>query len=187
MNAKDINVSSAPSENLISFSVPSLYSIPSPSVGYSSKSGTRFQSYVSGSFLCGSFSSIGFGVEGTFGVVLNPYLYVGGMTGIRDYAAKGLDDEDDFWDDEEGRIHALHLPVTGYVRGMLPLDKVTLFAECAIGASIGLKNLKGADFYTEFGVGAELGRYSVCLGYNGIVDVGTFSGMYIKAAVRFGR
>jgi hypothetical protein len=111
----------------------------------------------------------------TAGVKIYEYCYAGVATGFHTFISSGYFEP--------------YIPVGANLKGYFTRNrKVNPFIDCTLGGFFGIADLSGFNgFHCQVGAGLDSGRFSVSVGFNGLVKYGCASSGYVKLGVRFGK
>lgn len=134
----------------------------------------RLQGYGNVGLICLPYGpAVGPTLDLTIGALFGDYFYAGFETGFHSLI------EDPYY---EG-----YIPLAVNLRGYLTKTKLRPFVNVSLGGFIGVAGLGGFNgFYCQTGAGVDIQRFSVGLGYSGLVKFGTASSIYFKLGIRFG-
>lgn len=107
------------------------------------------------------------------GAAITDYFYAGFETGLHTLIGGGY---------FEG-----YIPLALNMKGYFTKTKARPYLNCSLGGFLGIADLGGFNgFYCQAGAGVDVKRFSIGLGYSGLVKLGTASSLYLKVGVRFG-
>lgn len=112
------------------------------------------------------------GFETGFHTVLTPYEYYSRYYGY-----------------EKGTYFDAYVPIGVNMKGYFTKGrKVNPYVNCSLGGFIGIGGMQGWNgFFCQAGLGVDIRRFSVSIGYNGLVEYYTEHLGYVKLGVRFGK
>ena len=147
----------------------------------------KFQGYVN---LGTNFYAEGAGptLDVNFGARIFEHLYLGFETGFHSIITPF-----EIWGSSYGfetiRIFEAYVPIGINMKGYFTQGKkVTPYVNCSLGGFIGIADLGGFNgFFCQVGLGMDIKRFSVGMGYNGLVKGGAFHCGYFKLGIRFGK
>lgn len=86
-------------------------------------------------------------------------------------------------------VCAHYIPLAAHIKGYLGHpQKFVPYICCSVGGFFGTTDMRGINgFYTRIGVGYDLCRFSMSVGYNCLVKQGAMHGGFVKLGIRFGR
>ena len=147
--------------------------------------GLKFQSYIYG----GAVFQEGIGgpaFDVSFGVRIYKYAYIGFETGFH---CPMEVDSDPFSDTTD--IYCMgYIPLGVNLKGYIPIrnKKIYPYINCSLGGFVGVLDLDGLNgFYCQVGAGIDIKRFSIGIGYSGLVKWGTANCGYVKLGVRLGK
>ena len=138
----------------------------------------KFQGYGNlGLIYCPDAAGAGPVVNVSVGAAIGDYVYAGFETGFNTlFSSSG------FYSLFEG-----YVPLALNLKGYFTKSKVRPFVNVSLGGFVGVADLEGYNgFYCQAGAGVEIKRFSLGLGYNGLVIGGTASSLYFNLGYRFG-
>ena len=136
--------------------------------------GVKFQSYIYAGAIFNSFGG-GPAVDLNFGSRFGRYFYAGAETGFHTFMCFGFG--------------FCYIPVGVNLKGYVPVGKrIYPYLNCSLGGFFGAIDMDGLNgFYCQAGAGVDIKRFSVGIGYSGLVKEGTLNFGYIKLGVRLGK
>lgn len=86
-------------------------------------------------------------------------------------------------------VHRGYIPIGINVKGYIPVGKkIYPYINCSFGSFIGLFDFNSVNgFYCQAGAGIDIKRFSIGLGYSGLIQLGSFTCGYVKLGVRLGK
>jgi hypothetical protein len=143
----------------------------------------RFQGYGNlGLVYCPDAAAAGPTVDLNVGVAINDFFYAGFATGFHSLITT--------YDSYYGNSYTYfdgYIPLAVNLKGYFTKTKVRPFVNVSLGGFIGVADFGGYNgFYCQVGAGVDINRFSIGLGYNGLVKVGTASCLYFNVGMRFG-
>ena len=138
------------------------------------KPSVKFQGYGNvGMLYCPAAYCVGPAFDVTVGTTITDYFYVGFETGFHTHISNGYLDG--------------YIPLAVNMKGYFTKTKVRPYINVSLGGWIGVADMGGyGGFYCQTGAGVDIKRFSVGLGYSGLVMDGTASSLYVKLGFRFG-
>lgn len=142
----------------------------------------KFQGYGNvGLIYCPDASGAGPTADFNVGALFGNHFYAGFETGFHSLISTGYLGGYSF------RLFEGYIPLALNMKGYLTKTKVRPFVNVSLGGFIGVADLGGLNgFYCQAGAGVDVKRFSVGLGYSGLVKGGTASSLYFKLGIRFG-
>ena len=142
----------------------------------------KFQGYGNlGLIYCPDASGAGPTVDLNVGAQFGNHLYAGFETGFHSLISTG------YLGSYSVRLFEGYIPLALNLKGYLTKSKVRPFVNVSLGGFIGVADLSGFNgFYCQAGAGVDYKRFSVGLGYSGLVKYATASSLYFKLGIRFG-
>ena len=130
-----------------------------------------------GMIYCPDAAGVGPILNVNVGAAIGDYVYAGFETGFHTlFSSSG------FYSYFEG-----YVPLALNLKGYFTKSKVRPFVNVSLGGFVGVADLGGCNgFYCQAGAGVEIKRFSLGLGYNGLVLAGTASSLYFNLGLRFG-
>jgi hypothetical protein len=147
------------------------------------KPSVKFQGYGNvGMLYCPEgYNAIGPMFDVTVGTAITDYCYVGFETGFHSLLASML------YDGRWYNFFEGYIPLAVNMKGYFTKTKVRPYVNVSLGGWVGVADLGGyGGFYCQTGAGVDIKRFSVGLGYSGLVMDGTASSLYVKLGFRFG-
>lgn len=140
----------------------------------------RFQSYLNVGAVFQEKSG-GPTVDISFGARVGRCFYAGIETGF------GCVIESVELVDHKITFNSAYVPVALNLKGYIPLGPVRPYLNCSLGGFFGVMDLEGLNgFYCQAGAGIDIFRFSLGVGYCGLVKESTANMGYVKLGVRFG-
>ncbi len=138
------------------------------------KPSVKFQGYGNvGMLYCPAAYCVGPAFDVTVGAAITDYFYIGFETGFHTYISNGYLDG--------------YIPLAVNMKGYFTKTKVRPYVNVSLGGWVGVAAMGGyGGFYCQTGAGVDIKRFSVGLGYSGLVMDGTASSLYVKLGFRFG-
>jgi hypothetical protein len=127
----------------------------------------------------------------TAGMKVYDYFYAGIATGfhtvLTPYEYYYYDSYYDYYD--KGTLSEAYIPVGVNLKGYFTKGrKVNPYIDCTLGAFIGVGDLGGFNgFHCQVGMGLDIKRFTIGMGYNPLVKYGTAHLGYFKLGYRFGK
>jgi hypothetical protein len=142
----------------------------------------KFQGYGNvGLIYCPDASGAGPTVDLNAGALFGNHFYAGFETGFHSLISTA------YVGNYSLRLFEGYVPLAVNLKGYLTKSKVRPFVNVSLGGFVGVADLAGFNgFYCQAGAGVDVKRFSVGLGYSGLVKLGTASSLYFKLGVRFG-
>lgn len=115
-----------------------------------------------------------------FGISVYKYAYVGIETGFHCIF-------DSFYDE---KLTYGYIPVAVNLKGYIPTRNKTIYPyiNCSLGGFFGVMDFEYFNgFYCQVGAGIDIKRFSIGIGYSGLVKVGTLNCGYVKLGIRLGK
>jgi hypothetical protein len=127
----------------------------------------------------------------TAGMKVSDYFYAGIATGFHtvltpyEYYYSGY--YYNYYDN--GTLFEAYIPVGVNLKGYFTKGrKVNPYIDCTLGAFIGVGDLEGFNgFHCQVGMGLDIKRFTIGMGYNPLVKYGTAHFGYFKLGYRFGK
>ena len=159
----------------------------SASVTGSRINGVRLQSYIYGGAIFNS-ATAGPTVDLGIGIRVYDYFYAGIETGFHCGFSTVSYYGDDYMDSLSRTVSECYVPVAVNLKGYIPVGKkIYPYINCSLGGFVGVKDIPFDGFYCQVGAGIDIKRFSIGVGYSGLVKYGTFSCGYVKVGVRLGK
>ena len=138
------------------------------------KPSVKFQGYGNvGMLYCPAAYCVGPAFDVTVGAAIKDYFYIGFETGFHTHISNGYLDG--------------YIPLAVNMKGYFTKTKVRPYVNVSLGGWVGVVDMGGyGGFYCQTGAGVDIKRFSVGLGYSGLVMDGTASSLYVKLGFRFG-
>lgn len=143
----------------------------------------KFQGYGNvGMIYCpAGYNAIGPVFDVTVGTTITDYFYVGFETGFHSLFSSVL------YDGRWYNFFEGYIPLAVNMKGYFTKTKVRPYINVSLGGWVGVADMGGyGGFYCQTGAGVDIKRFSVGLGYSGLVMDGTASSLYVKLGFRFG-
>ena len=125
----------------------------------------------------------------TFGTKIYEHFYIGVETGF--YTCFTTPYEDYYYDGTYswGTFFEAYVPLGVNLKGYFTRGrKVNPYINCSLGGFFGVADLGGWNgFHCQVGLGLDIKRFNISMGYGGLVKYGTASMGYLKLGVRFGK
>lgn len=122
---------------------------------------------------CPAAYCVGPAFDVTVGAAITDYFYIGFETGFHTPISNGYLDG--------------YIPLAVNMKGYFTKTKVRPYVNVSLGGWVGVAAMGGyGGFYCQTGAGVDIKRFSVGLGYSGLVMEGTASFLYVKLGFRFG-
>lgn len=147
------------------------------------KPSVKFQGYGNvGMIYCpAGYNAIGPVFDVTVGTTITDYFYVGFETGFHSLFSSVL------YDGRWYNFFEGYIPLAVNMKGYFTKTKVRPYINVSLGGWVGVADIGGyGGFYCQTGAGVDIKRFSVGLGYSGLVMDGTASSLYVKLGFRFG-
>ena len=123
----------------------------------------------------------------TFGTKIYEHFYIGVETGF--YTCFTPYEYYSGWDIYSGTAFEAYVPLGVNLKGYFTRGrKVNPYINCSLGGFFGVADLGGLNgFHCQVGLGLDIKRFNISMGYGGLVKYGTASMGYLKLGVRFGK
>ncbi|MGN0007391.1 MAG: hypothetical protein ACI35T_04775 [Alistipes sp.] len=115
------------------------------------------------------------------GIRIYKYAYVGIETGFHCIF-------DSFYDDEEWTCG--YIPIAVNLKGYIPTrnKKIYPYINCSLGGFLGVMDFEYLNgFYCQVGAGIDIKRFSIGIGYSGLVKGEALNCGYVKLGIRLGK
>ena len=153
---------------------------------YSSSAPIKFQGYANIGTI---FYADGAGptLDVNLGAKIYDYFYAGLETGFHSILTPYYYEYGNYW--SEGVIFEGYIPLGVNMKGYITKDrKVNPYVNCSLGGFFGIADLGGVNgFFCQAGMGIDIKRFSLGIGYSGLVKYSTFHSGYFKLGIRFGK
>lgn len=140
--------------------------------------GIRLQSYI---YVGTVFNSVEIGPAADLNIGLRffDYAYIGVESGFHYLVAPK----------SELSFREAYVPVGVNLKGYIPTGKLIYpYVNCSLGGFFGVMDLNGLNgFYCQAGIGIDIWRFSIGVGYTGLLKYGTANLGYVKIGFRFGK